>query len=239
MTSSGPLASDFQLADVNRDGRLDVVGSNFGSSIYVWLGTGTPGQFTYISAVNSLSSGAGDHNAVADLDGDGYLDYVAGPNGDVVVYGTATSPYFGTSQQNLNSNTEWYAAAVRVVDLDADGRPDMVKGGWGGNGALFLSMNQGSRSFSNQTINLTGYSLPYVWDIQTPDLNGDGLPELIATDANTNRVFVYRSRLGTVSTFMLVPNRTPAAGDSLTVAEDSGATAVDVLANDTDPDGSR
>ena len=75
----------------------------------------------------------------------------------------------------------------------------------GGGSGLDLSINQGNRNYVNRVIDLRANNIFYTWQLQTPDLNGDGLPEIIGTDYTTGRIFVLKSHQGTLAaTFSLV-----------------------------------
>lgn len=108
------------FADVNRDGKLDVlIGSN-GSALHVALGNGN-GTFqvatTYASGVSPFRQ-----IDVADLNGDGYLDVVGGGgNGTAVWLGNADGTFKASTSYAIGA-----ANAVKIWDFDDDGRKDFV-----------------------------------------------------------------------------------------------------------------
>ena len=68
------------------------------------------------------------------------------------------------------------------------------------------------------------------------DLTGDGLPELVIVDKVDHALMVYRN--ASTPAGAACSNAPPVARDDAAGrAQDAGATAIDVLANDTDPDG--
>jgi hypothetical protein len=115
------------VADVNGDGRLDVVTANPGSSdVSVLLGNGdgtfqTPQRFAVGGGPVSV--------AVADVNGDGRLDLVTanayGTNGagDVSVLLGAGD---GTFQAEQRFGAGFNPSSVAVADVNGDGRLDLV-----------------------------------------------------------------------------------------------------------------
>ncbi|MGC4006026.1 MAG: FG-GAP-like repeat-containing protein [Pirellulales bacterium] len=177
--------NDFALVDLNTDGKLDFVGT-IGTSVYVSLGDGT-GKFVPTSFFTS-QGGFVDTITVADIDGDGLQDFIAGDNGTAIHYGITRpvgqpfAPFFATSAQLLDSNAGRDARHVEAVDLDGDGDLDLIKGSSndnGGSGSLFISWNQGNRTFVNETIDLTTFGFNAnkgTYTLSFEDLNNDKIP---------------------------------------------------------------
>lgn len=210
VVSSGPPLVDFSPLDADGDGRMDLVSADVGGTGWVWIGTGAAGQFAAIYRVeSSYVRGYERHLLVADIDNDGRADLVDG-SGNYIVYGIPSAPYFGTTKY-LVSNSGGNATDPTAADLDADGRLDIIKGDFGA-GKIFFSYSQGDRTFVNQYLDLRGYGISYIWQLLTPDLNGDGLPDIIGTDYGSNSVFVLKSQVGgaLATTFNFVPDAPPA-----------------------------
>ena len=107
--------------------------------------------------------------------------------------------------------------SVAVGDLDRDGNPDLAIANLDSNGVSVLSGN-GDDTFDPKTDHPTG-SGPF--SVAVGDFDRDGNPDLATANAGSNDVSVLLGR------------QAVAANDDLaTVGEDSGATAFDVLAND-------
>ena len=123
-------AHSIQVGDVDRDGHLDVViGYPFETRLY--LNNGSTDPFTGVTpyAIGAGKSDIGQSTALADLDGDGYLDIIEVNNFDSVnrVYlnNGSADPFDGVTGTVLDPATgDHYAVAVG--DVNRDGSRDIV-----------------------------------------------------------------------------------------------------------------
>lgn len=136
LPDEGLWRSSFQLADVNEDGKLDVVAppARIGGNpvLHVWIGDGK-GNFTrwplsFSEAGKEKADPGIDYGGVAvgDIDRDGHMDVAAASHGGgvAVFYGNGKGG-FRVSRTGLPGG-EFSAQAVVLLDANRDGLPDIV-----------------------------------------------------------------------------------------------------------------
>jgi hypothetical protein len=236
--TGGLYAFSVAVADVNRDGRPDVLvtpclasGCGRGGEVSVLLGNG---DGTFQTAV-SYSSGGGDPFglAVADVNGDGKVDLLISNLVDNTV-GVLLGNGDGTFQPAVTYSSDpgslpSVAISVGVADVNGDGKPDLLVvnqsvGGDGNNGgAVALLLGNGDGTFQ-AAINY-GSGAYQARAVAVADVNGDGRPDLlVVNECNINGddcAGPINKTRGTVSVLLnnsgapptttsLVPNLNPA-----------------------------
>lgn len=202
LASSGN-ASIVVGADVNSDNANDLLVGNdeapYALTVHLRSGTSFGAGTSY-----ALHGDAGSIKTV-DVNGDGHPD---------VVVGHRTDPSFDVL---LNHGDGTYAAAVRypvasgavpvanVADFDGDGHPDVL-GGSGGNLQLFTGSANGTFTLAQTVLtDAAGYNDPGVAQA-VADVNGDGLPDLLAMSMYDQHSLVL-GNLGGANFTALVPPR--------------------------------
>jgi len=189
-SSGGYEADAIAIADVNGDGKADIVVGNCSSgnagtcdsgSVGILLGNGNG---TFQAPVVYASGGAGATSvAVGDVNGDGKLDLVVAncsesgelcgaeaTNGSIgVLLGNGN----GTFQAAVNYSTGYLAQSVALGDLNGDGHPDVVvAAGYAGvligngDGTFQPVVNYKSGGFSPESVAVS-------------DVNGDARPDVV------------------------------------------------------------
>jgi hypothetical protein len=189
-TSQGLIAW-MTAADVNGDGKLDVLvanrdgGSNGEGSVAVFLGRG---DGTLESARIYTSGGLeADFVTVADVNADGHPDLLVVnfwvcnncPGSVGVLLGNGD----GTFRPVVAYGALTYVSSAAVIDINNDGKPDLVLtdgGGYGG-GEVIVLLGNGDGTFRPAVAYLTAgiYNVPP----EIVDVNGDGNLDLVMAQA--------------------------------------------------------
>ena len=171
------------IADVNHDGKPDVVVANAASNnVSVLLGNGDgsfQNQLTFAAGANPFAV------AVADVNGDGKPDLIVADNGSnsvSVLLGNGN----GTFQNPMTFATGAGPRAVAVADVNGDGKPDLIVANYSAND-LSVLLGNGNGTFQAQQTFATG-SQPR--SIAIADLNLDGKPDVIVANHGSNSVSV-------------------------------------------------
>jgi hypothetical protein len=206
------------LLDLNGDGRADLVlgGADAGPQNEILINDGT-GRFTrnsrYVLPPKLFGPKASTVAiTAADLNADGAPDLLLSTTGGTILmpdgrtidgYGLPGVQlllnrgdgtfYDATAQLNLTFGaTDTWVEWIRVVDLNRDGRPDIVlQGAPNDRGAPFsrtILLNRGGAVFVDAS---EAYSAPTTTSLQPADLNRDGLIDLVGI--NSQSIIVARA----------------------------------------------
>lgn len=176
------------IADLNRDGRQDVITPNYGCGLSVLLGIGG-GQFADRRDIALDGNPKGVE--VADIDKDGDLDAaVAIGFGDqiVILAGDGT----GDFQQVAALPAGPDAAYVTIADLNGDGLLDLAGADEARNG-ISVYLGTGGLNFGARQIYGAGRTPCYT---TVADWNEDGIPDIAAANEGSNAVTLHKGSGG-------------------------------------------
>ncbi|MHC2283072.1 putative delta-60 repeat protein [Bradyrhizobium diazoefficiens] len=171
-------SSDSALADLNGDGRLDVLVANTGNNggVSVLLGNGD-GSFSFSTVLPSNADPLG--VAAADLNGDGIADVafsnVPGAYGIQIYLGTGVGTF--TAAPNVPAAT--HTASVALEDLDGDTNTDLVFSSY--DGTVSVALGNGDGSFRTPVSYTLGIASDGIGpgNVTLANVNGDAALDLV------------------------------------------------------------
>jgi len=208
-------------ADVNGDGKPDLISANNGANTLTVLTNNGSGGFVLAS---SPAVGTGPESVVAaDVTGDGKPDLISANNGA----GTLTVLTNDGVGEFVLANT--YAVgsqpvSVAAADFNGDSKVDLISANLNAN-TLTVMTNDGSGNFALSST-LFGTGAP--WAIAAADVNGDGKIDLINGDvlANTLRLLTNN---GTGGFALAATYSVSSRPYSVTAADVNGDGKVDLI----------
>ncbi len=187
------------VADVNHDGKLDVIAlSSFAQGVYVFRGNG---DGTFQTGVNYSVGTAGQAEAlsIGDLNNDGKLDIAVSINVGISVLlnngnGTFAAPDYYPSGLNYQAY-----GGLAIGDVNGDKKLDIVQNDAAGD--LIVYVNQGGGVFAEQdSISVTGMQFLPNNDLLLQDINGDKKLDIVTVDFNGDVHTFYGQGTGTFTT---------------------------------------
>jgi len=195
------------VADLNKDGNLDLIAARDFVSVLMGAPDGTfSAPATYPAVGNNIIS-----FAVDDLDNDGNLDLVTanlGTNDVSVMFGTGT----GTFQPEVRYAVGTGPYAVAIGDMNGDGRLDIGTAN-SADDTISILLNAGSGTFGPQQVLASGGDNPNA--IAFSDVNGDGRLDAVVGNYGSGSVSVLLNNQLTIT------SEGGGAAASRTVAENS------------------
>jgi hypothetical protein len=174
-TNAGVVAYSVAIADLNGDGRPDLVSVDGNQLVSVFTNAGN-GIFLSSANYNLGSGSVPDSVAIADFNGDGKPDLAIACGSSVIILTNAGGGNFVFNAAYPVSNESGFVAAT---DINGDGKPDIISGNF--DGTLTVFTNAGGTF-------LTAYSFqanfPGFGNFAVADINGDGKPDLIVPDSS-------------------------------------------------------
>lgn len=187
-----PETRTIRVADFNRDGRLDILGSASAAPLVAWYeNQGQPGEAIRWKRHVISTAPAPIHGEPVDMDGDGDVDVLMahGMRADLAPREKHQIVWYENSGKS-GQGTQWQMHLIGLlpdafeavaVDLDGDRQRDVVATAWGSAGQIVWFHNPGQ----SQSSSWTATPLKPKWvnanQVIAADLDGNGRPDFAAT----------------------------------------------------------
>ena len=230
---AGTTPESVAVADLNGDGKLDLVVTNHGSAnVSVLLGNGN-GIFQAAVNYNTPLDGTADSVVVADFDGDGKPDVAAGISG---INETTVALFLGngngTLQPYVPLGSGFHSSGtLHIVAADFDGDHKFDLAATDGN-TLSVLLASGAAAFQTPVTYLVGPGAAINGMIAAADFNGDGKPDLVATSRDGVSLLVNNGD----GTFQGASQYSPFLGGAIAVGDIDANGLPDLVAADSGQD---
>jgi hypothetical protein len=177
--SPGP--NSLVTADVNSDGKLDLVGMTPYNGAFVYLGNGDGSFQTPTNYSTGTTAGCCSGVAVGDLNSDGKPDIAISANDGIsILLNTGRGTFGAATYYPSGVAGSATGDGIAIGDLNGDKKPDVVVTNEN-NGAI-IYLNQGSGTFAeSSTIN--GVPMGSTGNVLLADINNDKKLDIILVDS--------------------------------------------------------
>ena len=174
-------------ADVNGDGKLDLICANYSDDTLTVLTNNGSGSFGSNATLNVIGSPVS--VVVADVNGDGKPDLVSVSGSPPVFAGILTvftNNGGGVFGINATLNVGSHPSSVAVADVNGDGKPDLISANFLDNTLTVLTNNGRGIFSSNATLNVGNGPISVI----AADVNGNSKLELVCANFGDNTLTV-------------------------------------------------
>lgn len=196
---SASISEDYiEVADIDGDGKTDIVARPYGSSeIKVLLNNSSGiGSISFAAAQSFSIEAGGTGIELGDLDGDGLTDVLASGNSGSLYLLRNTSSSGSASFAafyKITTSTGFNIADATLGDLDGDGKIDIAFND--GNYTIYAIKNNstsGSLSFDPDfALNPLGGLSQYASEVVIQDIDGDGKNDVVSASTYSNGIHYF------------------------------------------------
>lgn len=196
LTGVIPQCSFLAVADINKDGKPDIIETSEYNQVAVLVNTTQPGDTSpsFAAPVYFNVNGIATNVTTADVDGDGMQDLIVTDTGQYTVNILRNTTTPGSSVVTFDNFVDYPtgngANSVVVGDLDGDGKVDIVVANLFDNTvSVFINTSPapGTVSFAPQQVFTVG-NLPNM--VTLADINDDGKLDIVVANNNENFISV-------------------------------------------------
>jgi hypothetical protein len=187
----GTAPGSVEIADLNNDGKPDIVVANEQSNnVTILLGDGKGG---FTQAKGSPFPAGHDPNdiAIGDFNRDGKLDLAFANHEEkhlTVLLGNGQGGFTPAPNSPFAVEVKPHTHGVATGDLNGDGNLDLVTDSWG-NDQVAVLFGDGKGSFNTSGTFLDVGKMPYQ-RVRVGDINGDGKSDIITTNLEGDSVTI-------------------------------------------------
>ncbi|HEY0610759.1 MAG TPA: FG-GAP-like repeat-containing protein, partial [Chitinophaga sp.] len=184
------------IADVDGDGKLDMVFPSGDKVIAVSRNTSKPGSLSFASKIVFPGPDEFYELAPADMDGDGKQDIIVSTEGAQLSIlrniSTGGNPAFAPKVDFKVDGAMGFATG----DLDQDGKPDLVVVNYAGAISLFRNISRNGVIAIDRRVN---YTMPSPRAVALGDFDNDGRPDIVVAMNSSIAVYRNTSTVGAIS----------------------------------------
>lgn len=212
---------DLCMCDFDGDKKVDVATANDNTAfISIFPNGSTPGTVSFPSKIAATIASRSLHIKCGDLNGDGKPDIVATENGTsdkiFVLRNNSSGPSnFAFSSPLIITLAGKRPKRIEIADLDQNGKPEVVITSQSTNSVMVLVNQSTLGSITFAPIAPIQIAIPGAASTEglgVEDLNGDGLPEIVTSQFQTNSDIYVIENKSSPGSFVAGTIRTIAVG---------------------------